>query len=58
MDQKIEVSSVVGSPSGSQTDPTLGEVIVVDSAPGGVPDVFLGTIAENNEVIVSGGGSL
>ena len=40
-------SVVVGSPSGSQANPDLGEIVIVDSAPATDSGPFLGTINED-----------
>ncbi|MFZ0738442.1 MAG: Ig domain-containing protein [Candidatus Acidiferrales bacterium] len=37
---------VVGTPSGSPSDPAFGQVVVIDTAPSGVPDPFIGTVEE------------
>jgi hypothetical protein len=45
--EEADNSGLFLSPSGSQTNPYLGEVVVVSNAPAGDDDPFLGTVAES-----------
>jgi hypothetical protein len=45
--QPLLGSVVLGNPSGSQANPDLGEIVIVDSAPATDSDPFLGTINED-----------